>query len=117
MLRVTNGKMTISITKGAYDTYYKHKGFRIVGSPETEEPNPVDTVHPGYEMPHLDNSSHSEDGEEDSAEGEYEEDLSEIPLGEMDFSQLCDYADQLGVDRDGIRSKKELRLLIKEHLA
>lgn len=45
-----------------------------------------------------------------------EVDLSEIPLSEMDFYQLRDYADQLGLDHKGLRSKKELRALIKSNL-
>ena len=41
--------------------------------------------------------------------------LSEIPLSEMDFYQLQDYAEQLGLDYEGIRSKKELRALIRNN--
>ena len=43
-----------------------------------------------------------------------DEDLSEIPLNEMGFGQLCEYADQLGLNREGVRSKRELRALIRE---
>ena len=42
--------------------------------------------------------------------------MSEIPLGEMSFDQLNEYADQLELEHDGIRSKKELRAIIREHL-
>ena len=52
----------------------------------------------------------------DESEDEEQVDLSEIPLSEMDFYQLSDYADQLGLDHRGIRSKKELRLQIKQHM-
>jgi hypothetical protein len=57
-----------------------------------------------------------DEDEEDEEDTEESVDLSEIPLGEMSFDQLNEYADQLELDHDGIRSKKELRALIREHL-
>ena len=73
-------------------------------------------------MPHLEDSTQENEdstGEgEDSDDDEVEDepvDYSEIPLSELGFEELCDYADQLGIDLDGIRSKKGLRALIKQH--
>lgn len=30
MIKITNGTITVEVTKGAYDTYYKEQGFVIV---------------------------------------------------------------------------------------
>ena len=126
MLQVTNGVVTLTVTKGAFKSFYEHNGFHAVdGEDGHEEAGKVDT-HPALETGHSGHSSQQEmaedtedaeddeDGDEDDTEDDV--DLSEIPLGEMSFYQLNDYADQLELDHEGIRSKKELRALIREHL-
>lgn len=121
MLRITNGVTTLMVSRGAYECMYKSAGFRpLEDEVVTSEPG-VDNYPPAPEMPHLDDSAQDEEGglEDDELEDEEEDDepvdYSEIPLSELGFEELCDYADQLGIDHDGIRSKKELRLLIKRH--
>ena len=122
MLRITNGVTTLMVSRGAYECMYKSAGFRPLEDEEVSSELGVDTYPPAPEMPHLDDSAQDEeDGlEDDELEDEEEEDdepvdYSEIPLSELGFEELCDYADQLGINHDGIRSKKELRLLIKRH--
>ncbi len=121
MLRITNGVTTLMVSRGAYECMYKSAGFRpLEDEAVTSEPG-VDNYPPAPEMPHLDDSAQDEEDalEDDELEDEEEDDepvdYSEIPLSELGFEELCDYADQLGIDHDGIRSKKELRLLIKRH--
>lgn len=126
MLQVTNGVVTLTVTNGAFKSFYEHNGFHAVdGEDGHEEAGKVDT-HPTPETGHPGHSSQQElrqdtDGPEDE-DGDDEDDteddvdLSEIPLGEMSFDQLNEYADQLELDHDGIRSKRELRALIREHL-
>lgn len=126
MLQVTNGVVTLTVTKGAFKSFYEHNGFHTVdGDDGHEEAGKVDT-HPTPETGHLDHpsqqglrqdidASEDEDGD-DEDDTEDDVDLSEIPLGEMSFDQLNEYADQLELDHDGIRSKKELRALIREYL-
>lgn len=126
MLQVTNGVVTLTVTNGAFKSFYEHNGFHAVdGEDGHEEAGKVDTQ-PTPETGHPGHSSQQElrqdtDAPEDEDEDEEEDteesvDLSEIPLGEMSFDQLEEYADQLELDHDGIRSKKELRALIREHL-
>lgn len=128
MLQVTNGSVTITVTKGAFKNFYERCGFHAVAAEDGAEGAGVVDTQPTPETPPPGDSSHQEtaesgevhedadeDGEEDEEDAD-EVDLSEIPLGEMSFDQLNDYADQLELDHDGIRSKKELRALIREHL-
>ena len=128
MLQVTNGSVTITVTKGAFKNFYERCGFHAVAAEDDSEGAGVVDTQLTPETPHSGDSSHQEiaesgelhegadeDGEEDEEDTD-EVDLSEIPLGEMSFDQLNDYADQLELDHDGIRSKKELRALIREHL-
>lgn len=126
MLQVTNGVVTLTVTKGAFKSFYEHNGFHTVDGADGTEEAGVVTTHPTPGMVHPGDSSQQkivEDTEdaEDEADGDEDDteddvDLSEIPLGEMSFDQLNDYADQLELDHEGIRSKKELRALIREHL-
>ena len=126
MIKIHRGTSTLTVTHGAYENYYKHLGYEPVGVAKNGE-------NPGEENTHLtDDSQHCGDPtqlktDEDTPDDEGEEfddeedageevDLSEIPLSEMSFDQLCEYADQLGLDHDGIRSKKDMRALIREHL-
>lgn len=127
MLQVTNGVVTLTVTKGAFKSFYEHNGFHTVDGEDGHGEAEVVTTHPAPETGHPGHSSQQEmeqdtEDAEDEADGDEEDDteddvdLSEIPLGEMSFDQLNDYADQLELDHDGIRSKKELRALIREHL-
>lgn len=127
MLQVTNDVVTLTVTKGAFKSFYEHNGFHTVDGADGTEEAGVVTTHPTPGTAHPGDSSQQElrqdtDGTEDEADGDDEDDteddvdLSEIPLGEMSFEQLNDYADQLELNHEGIRSKKELRALIREHL-
>lgn len=121
MIKITNGQMTLTVPNSAYQTLYKASGFRPVDFTESSKP-PIDSY------PSTDKTAAGEEiideQEEDLGESYVDEaetteetvDLSEIPLSEMDFYQLCDYADQLGLDHKGIRSKKELRALIRNNI-
>lgn len=119
MITITNGQMTLTVPNASYRGFFAASGFHPLADQEH-------VVAPNDTLPTQDEETpesaildeetdESEDISEAEAENE-EIDLSEIPLSEMDFYQLCDYADQLGIDRQGIRSKKELRALIKSNL-
>lgn len=120
MLRITNGSVTLTVTKGAFNNYYKHCGFQIENRAEGAELEEVVTTQPNYtaeylgDSPQVKNEEDSDDYEEDEDDEEIE--LSEIPLSEMSFEQLNEYADQLGLEHEGIRSKKELRAMIRSYL-
>ena len=116
MLQVTNGRITLKVTSGAFREVYSHLGFSLVGSvqspllPEevTEQSTPEKLEEAILEQPLA---------EEDASDEEEDElDLSEIPLSEMSFDQLCEYADQLELDYEGIKSENGLRSLIKANL-
>lgn len=115
MICITNGVQTLVVTNGAYECIYRDAGFRPLGSSPAVSETGVDTYPPISEMPHLEDSTQDDEDEAEDDEAEDEPvDYSEIPLSELGFEELCDYADQLGIDHDGIRSKKELRALIKQ---
>lgn len=133
MVQITNGALTLRVTKASFLSQYQPCGYTLVDSSEelTEEEvysSSSESVGDGlgevFQVESRDpepaevtgNEEEAAEAEEDEAEEEELRDLSEIPLSEMDFYQLCAYADQLGLDRKGLRSKKELRQLIRSNL-
>lgn len=126
MAKIHKGSQTLEVTKGAYRAIYAPLGWSLEASveptqaelPEGEENS--STTPP--EQPQNDSQQESEDFE---AEDEYQdegtseelEELSEKPLSEMSFDELKQYASELGLEYIGIRSKRELRALIKSALA
>lgn len=123
MIRITNGRITLEVSQSAFETMFKPAGFVLEGSSLSPEVTGGSNTPEDFRLPHL---GQQEDEEEDSEEPEPEEseedeeeqpvDYSEVPLSELGYEELCDYADQLGLYREGIRSKKELRGIIREHL-
>lgn len=129
MITITNGVNTFTVSHGAYRSIYAAAGYhpvRVKGAKSPLEPlgNMIKTAGElglegteGIPDQEIETGSSQNATQEDEAlddEDEEYEDLSEIPLNEMGFGQLCEYADQLGLNREGIRSKRELRALIRE---
>ena len=123
MIKITNGRQALRVSQGAYEGYFKHLGYRPVDAIEPHENPEQENAHGDPETPVSEDSTESSgveeapgDPEGEEPDEEYEEDLSEIPLGEMKLSQLIAYAEQLGLEHDGTPNKKELRALIRNHL-
>lgn len=87
---ITDGQKTLSVTKGAYRSFFKELGFKPVTPMPVEQP---------------------EDMEPD--EETMLDELYEKPLSEMDFSELKLYAESLGLNANGLKSKRELREAIR----
>lgn len=128
MVNITNGSNTLSVTYGAYESFFKHLGYEPVGDARTPEnsgqvntqanPDSHESGDAGASSV-GDTEAPETDSETSDPEPEVEDEeinLSEIPLGEMTLSQLIAYAEQLGLDPDVNASKKDLRKLIREHL-
>lgn len=126
MIKIRKGETTLTVTHGAYKNYYKHLGYEPVGvarngeNPGEENTRTADDSQHCGDPTQLKNGEGTPDDEDeefdDEEDAEEEVDLSEIPLSEMGFDQLCEYADRLGLDRSGLRKKTEIRALIREHL-
>lgn len=126
MIKIQKGGFTLTVTQGAYKNYYKHLGYEPVGVARNGENLGEENTHLTDDSQHCGDPTQLKNGEDtlddegeeldDEEDAEEEVDLSEIPLSEMGFNQLCEYADQLGLNHDGIRKKSEMRALIREHL-
>lgn len=120
MVTIKRGEHSLRVTRGAFLHLYKGMGYTIVG---TEEDLTVPSA-PGGEitLPEDDGVSEddSESGEDevtddDTEEDEDEEDeLEEKPISEMNFKELKEYAARLGINTNGMSSKKDIRTAILE---
>lgn len=118
-IRNPNGSGTLEVTKGAYREIYAHLGW----VPDVEpEKTPIPHSHEEEENPHEPHDEQPEDELElqNEAQEDHEEDmedeLEEKPISLMSFEELKEYAARLNIDTTGLRSKKELRLRIKQHM-
>lgn len=118
-IRNPNGSGTLEVTKGAYREIYAHLGW----VPDVEpKKTPIPHDNGEEENPHESHEEQPEDDLElqDEDQEDHDEDmddeLEEKPISLMSFEELKEYADRLNIDTTGLRSKKELRLRIKQHM-
>lgn len=118
-IRNPNGSGTLEVTKGAYREIYAHLGW----VPDVEpEKTPIPHDHEEEENPHEPHEEQPEDELEpqnedrEDHEEDMEDELEEKPISLMSFEELKEYAARLNIDTTGLRSKKELRLRIKQHM-
>lgn len=45
MIKITNGILTVEVTKGAYDSFYAQQGFEVVKDNSEQEENDNDEEH------------------------------------------------------------------------
>lgn len=128
------------VSMGAYNNQFKHLGYKIVGSDketekteqndlekfekakpqdeeiadEFEQENDSETDEDADPEDDEETDEDEEDEDESEEEPEDEDDLSEKPLSKMNMQELEEYAERLGVETDGLRSKKEVREAIKK---
>lgn len=115
MIIISNGTQKLTVTRGAFKALYEDCGFYICDGNEAVEPQTI--IIPEDEETEdeeINNDEAEDDGYEDCTEEDASSDLDEIPLSEMSYVQLQQYADKLDIDCQGMRSKKELRNAIRQ---
>lgn len=106
MVIIEKGTHILSVTVGAYNTLFRAQGYRIVGSEGVH----TDSFLQDGEVTPTGGKNANED-EYESNEDEYDD---EKPLSEMTFKELKDYATKLGINTNGMSSKREIREAIDE---
>lgn len=99
MVVAKRGKKFIKVSRRAYETLFRDKGYVVVQDDETGAH--VEAAEVGEkEIP--------EDEEAD------EKGLDTIPISEMTKDQLLEYAKQKGIDTSGARNVREARQIIQK---
>lgn len=83
----------IKVSKSAYDSIFKKKGYRLVGeTKKTKEQEVVDDF---------------------AEEAEHEDVETEIPVSEMNKEQLMKYAEEHNIDTSSAKNVREARQIIQ----
>lgn len=127
MVDITNGKASLSVTKGAFEGIYKHQGYTLVhdyaGTSEikanvtnkevaksfVDDVASVEAQLPETEIPYSDN-------QEPSAEPLKMEELLETPIGQWSKEQLKEFAEANNISIDGASTVREVRNIIKDFI-
>lgn len=117
MVHIKKGAHTALVSMGAFKNLYEPMGYVIVRAGEaTTAPlapdkgvTPVDAKKPATDVPEASEDAVDSYVDED---GDEEDELEEKPLSEMNFRELKTYASRLGLNVNGVNSKRELKTLI-----
>lgn len=116
MVHIKKGAHTALVSMGAFKNLYEPMGYVIVRAGEADTAplapdkgvTPVDAKKPVTDAPEA-----TEDVvDSDDEDGDEEDELEEKPLSEMNFRELKTYASRLGLNVNGVNSKRELKMLI-----
>lgn len=97
MVVAQRGKRFIKVSRHAYETLFKNKGYRIV---QDDEPEKVMTE--------------TEEFVEEEQEEEKEKEIDSIPISEMNKEQLAEYAKEHNIDTSAARNVREARQIIQK---
>lgn len=116
MVHIKKDAHTALVSMGAFKNLYEPMGYVIVRAGEADTAplapdkgvTPVDAKKPATDAPEA-----TEDVvDSDDEDGDEEDELEEKPLSEMNFRELKTYASRLGLNVNGVNSKRELKTLI-----
>lgn len=99
MVKITDGKNIIEVTKGAFETIYKSQGFRKM--PDEKKNNITKPV----------------DVSKESKEDEFVKSLEEKPISTWSKEEVKSYCSIVGIDISGTKNAKEAKEIIKEFIA
>lgn len=117
MVHIKKGAHTALVSMGAFKNLYEPIGYVIVRAGEAATAplapdkgvTPVDAKKPVTDAPEATENAVDSYVDED---GDEEDELEEKPLSEMNFRELKTYASRLGLNVNGVNSKRELKTLI-----
>ncbi len=96
MVIAVRGKNAVKVSRKAYETMFKKRGFRILNEEQEQDRLNVDF-------------------EEESEEHEQEEqEIETIPISEMNKEQLAEYAKEHNIDTSSARNVREARQIIQK---
>lgn len=115
MLRITDGKQTLTVSKGAFKELYSHSGWTVVDSAPAMPPQePAVTPGEGGGSNPTAEPKDSSNGL-NTAPGEDNTQDEENTLQNMSEVELKQYASLLGIKTKTLKTRKELMEAIKAH--
>lgn len=118
MVVAQRGQRFIKVSRHAYDTLFKNKGYRIVQ--DDDEPKKVMTETEEFVEEEQDDDepkkvmNETEGFVEEEQEEEKEKEIDSIPISEMNKEQLAEYAKEHNIDTSAARNVREARQIIQK---
>lgn len=117
MIRIVKGNLVNTVSKSAFDNYFKSQGWDIV---KGDNIPPIPVLEEEVEEPVEAVETEAEVIEDDSDEWndvleELQDEEIEKPLSEMNKKELMEKAQSLGVNVKGLETNKQLREAIKAY--
>lgn len=124
MVDITNGKASLTVTKGAFEGIYKHQGYILVHDYATDttiKPAKVNTNSDNNyiaktEIPYSDNQEPPAEVEESTEKSFEMAELLEVPIGQWSKEQLKEFAEANDISIDGASTVREVRNIIKDFI-
>ena len=111
MITIKRDNRTATVTRSAFDNFFKNNGWVIVGEAEKASPKPDKEKVEKEPEPVVEQEESEEDWDE--VIDELKDDEVEKPLSEMNKSELTAKAKEMGIKIPAGTSNKDLRELIK----
>ena len=96
MVIAVRGKNSVKVSRKAYETMFKKRGFKIL-----DEKPECDRLNVDFE-------------EESEGQGQKEHEIETIPISEMNKEQLAEYAKEHNIDTSGARNVREARQIVQK---
>lgn len=116
MVTITNGRMTHSVTIGAYNTIYKDKGFRIIGKKPNREVKREEVVENTDVQEVQSINPVEETAETEESEAAWVTELLEKPISQWSKEETANFAKEKNIDTSYARKLSEAKDIIKEWL-
>lgn len=121
MVDITNGRVSLTVTKGAFEGVYKHQGYTLVhdyaGSTTIKQADENTTSinnHIAEDEPSAsDNLEQTAESDEKAIEMA---ELLETPIGQWSKEQLKEFAEANNISVDGASTVREVRNIIKDFI-
>lgn len=121
MVDITNGKTSLTVTKGAFEGIYKHQGYTLVhdyaGSTTIKQ---AEKETPSTNNYIAEEESSASDNLEQTAESDEKAiemaELLETPIGQWSKEQLKEFAEANNISIDGASTVREVRNIIKDFI-
>lgn len=97
MVSITNGVDTFEVTKGAFETVFKHQGYKLLSDVQTAPQNALEPV-------------------QKTEDELFAEKISKKPITEWSQEEMKRFADIKGISLDGVEKVGQAREIIASYL-
>ena len=123
MVDITNGRASLTVTKGAFEGIYKHQGYTLVHDYAGTSEIKANVTDKEVAKSFIDDVAsveaqlpESEEVDESSEKSFEMAELLEVPIGQWSKEQLKEFAEANNISIDGASTVREVRNIIKDFI-